>query len=216
MTPKKKDKPTLKTYLFTGILVTAPVAITLYAAFMLIQWIDGWVTGFIPAKYNPETYLPYGVPGLGVVILLVFLILVGMLTANFVGRAMENLWEKLIGKMPVISGLYNALKKIFETIFGSGKETAYRQPVLIEYPRKGLWTIAFVTGPVYKGVQRHVKDKLIGVYVPTTPNPTSGFLIYVPQKDVIELDMSIDAAFKIVISTGIVNPDVKEKMTRKH
>lgn len=211
---KEKNSHPLKTYFLTGILVTAPVTITFYLAIELIRYIDNTVTGLIPEKYNPEMYLPYGIPGLGVALLVTFLILVGMLTANFIGRALMGWWQKTIDKMPVISGIYNALRKIFETVLGNDRTVAFRQAVLIEYPRKGLWTIAFVTGPVYKGVQKHISDPLIAVYVPTTPNPTSGFLIYVPKSDVIELDMGVDDAFKTVISTGIVNPSDKKQGKR--
>jgi uncharacterized membrane protein len=141
----QKNKRTLKTYLFTGVLVTAPVAITFYLAIQLFLFIDNHVTALIPEKYNPETYLPYGLPGIGVILLLVFLILVGMMTANFVGRTFAQIGRALIKRMPIISGIYNAFQKIFETLLGNGKNTAFRQPVLIEYPRKGLWTIAFLT-----------------------------------------------------------------------
>ena len=202
-----KNKRTLKTYLFTGVLVTAPVAITFYLAIQLFLFIDNHITALIPEKYNPETYLPYGLPGLGVVLLLVFLILVGVMTANFVGKTFAQIGKAIIARMPIISGIYNALRKIFETLLGNGKNTAFRQPVLIEYPRKGLWTIAFLTGPVYKGIQNKVNEALVCVYVPTTPNPTSGFLIYLPKKDIQPLDMRVDDALKIILSMGIINPD---------
>lgn len=202
-----KNKRTLKTYLFTGVLVTAPVAITFYLAIQLFLFIDNHITALIPEKYNPETYLPYGLPGLGVVLLLVFLILVGIMTANFVGKTFAQIGKAIIARMPIISGIYNALRKIFETLLGNGKNTAFRHPVLIEYPRKGLWTIAFLTGPVYKGIQNKVNEALVCVYVPTTPNPTSGFLIYLPKKDIQPLDMRVDDALKIILSMGIINPD---------
>ena len=132
-----------------------------------------------------------------------------MLTANFVGRTFMRLGQSLIEHMPIISGIYNAFRKIFETLLGSGKNTAFRQPVLVEYPRRGLWTIAFLTGPVYKGIQNKVDDALVSIYVPTTPNPTSGFLIYVPKKDVIPLNIGVDDALKTILSMGIINPDAK-------
>lgn len=204
-----KNKRTLKTYLFTGILVTAPVAITFYLAVQLFLYIDNHVTALIPEKYNPETYLPYGLPGLGVVLLLAFLILVGMMTANFVGQAFVQIGRAIIVRMPIISGIYNAFRKIFETLLGSGKNTAFRQPVLIEYPRKGMWTIAFLTGPVYHEIQKKTDEALVCVYVPTTPNPTSGFLIYLPKKEVQPLDIRVDDALKIILSIGIINPDAK-------
>lgn len=210
---KANNTHPLKTYLFTGILVTAPIAITFYLAVQLFSYIDTNVTALIPERFNPGTYLPYGLPGLGIVLLLIFLILVGMLTANFVGRTFMLLGQRLIEHMPIISGIYNAFRKIFETLLGSGKNTAFRQPVLIEYPRKGLWTIAFLTGPVYKGIQNKVDEALVSVYVPTTPNPTSGFLIYMPKKDVIPLNIRVDDALKTILSMGIINPDAKP--TRK-
>ena len=199
----------IKTYIFTGILVTAPVAITFYLAIELFTYIDKNVTALIPARYNPGNYLPYGLPGLGVLLLLLFLILVGMLTANFVGRSLMRFGRSLIDKMPIISGIYNAFRKIFETFLGSGKSAAFRQPVLVEYPRKGMKTIAFLTGPVYREVQDQSDEALVSIYVPTTPNPTSGFLIYIPKKDIVPLNIGVDEALKIILSMGIINPDDK-------
>ncbi len=206
---RKNTKPTLKTYFFTGVLVTAPISITLYLAFELIRYIDTSVTGLIPDRYNPNSYLPYGIPGLGVILLFVFLTLIGMLTANFIGRAFMRLGRSIIDRTPLISGFYNAIKKIFDTLIGPDKNQAFRQPVLVEYPRKGLWTIAFITGPVYKEIQKHVQDPLVAIYVPTTPNPTSGFFIYVPKKDIIRLNISVEEALKMILSTGIINPTPK-------
>lgn len=213
---KKNSKTTLKTYFFTGILITAPIAITLYVAWVAITYADNLVTAFIPAKYNPNNLLPYGIPGIGVILLLVFFTGVGMLTANFMGRSLVKLGYQIMNKMPVLSGLYNAIRKILETVLGSGKNKAFRQPVLVEYPRRGLWTIAFITGPVYSEIEKKLKDKtLLAVYVPTTPNPTSGFFLYVPQKDVIFLNISVDEALKMILSTGIINPRTKKKLSAK-
>lgn len=207
-TIKKESKTTLKTYFFTGILVTAPVAITLYVAWHLITYIDTKVTGFIPAQYNPNELLPYGIPGLGILLLLAFFTGVGMLTANFFGQAIIKAGYSLINRMPVISGLYNAIKKILETLIGNDKNKAFRQPVLVEYPRRDLWTIAFITGEPYPEVKRKLNDKtLLSIYVPTTPNPTSGFFLYVPKKDVIFLNISVEEALKLILSTGIINPN---------
>lgn len=215
-TLNRRTKPTLKTYFFTGVLVTAPVAITLYVAWKLITYIDAKVTAFIPAQYNPNELLPYGIPGLGVILLLIFFTLIGMLTANYVGQAFVKLGYRLINHMPLISGLYNAIRKIFETLIGNGQNKAFRQPVLIEYPRKGLWTIAFITGPVYQPVEHKIKKKLLAVYVPTTPNPTSGFLIYVPEDEAVKLDMSVEEALKLIISIGIINPPVKKRAKKRN
>lgn len=215
MNKKHEKKTTLKTYFFTGIIVTAPVAITIYLAVELITYIDKTVTGLIPEAYNPNNFLPYGIPGIGVILLLLFFTGVGMLTANFVGQALVRLGYRIIGKMPVISGVYNAIRKIFETLFGSDKNKAFRQALLIEYPRKGIWTIAFLTGPVPSLVKKKLKnDKLISIYVPTTPNPTSGFFLYVPESEVIYLDISVDEALKTILSTGIILPE-QEKTKKK-
>ena len=140
------------------------------------------------------------------------------MTANYVGQSLVALGRSLIERMPIISGLYSAFRKIIETLLGKGQNTAFRKAVLIEYPRKGLKTIAFITGPVYREIQKADPEKLICVYVPTTPNPTSGFLIYVPKKDVVPLNIGVDEALKIILSMGIVNPAelAKKKRRRKH
>ena len=208
---QEKPKHTLKTYFFTGVLVTAPVAITLYLAVELFKWVDSSVTRFIPAKYNPETYLPYGLPGLGVLVLLISLVLIGMLTTNIMGRWIMGFGQRIIERMPIISGIYSALKKLFETLLGRGGSSAFRKAVLVEYPRKGAWTIAFLTTPVYEEFKDMLPDDAVTVYVPTTPNPTSGFMLYVPKKELKELDMRVDDAFKLVVSTGIVTPSKKSK-----
>lgn len=209
MARKKKEVQqghSLKTYFFTGILVTGPIALTFYVAWKLASYIDTQVISLFPEKYNPASYLPYGLPGLGIVLLIIFLIFVGMLTASYVGRIFARIWDNIIAKMPFVSGLYGALKKVFETILGTGKETAFRQPVLVEFPRRDMWTIAFITGATYKGIQKMFKDELISIYVPTTPNPTSGYFVYVPKKDIKILNIGVDEALKLVISMGIVNP----------
>ena len=208
---QEKSKHTLKTYFFTGILVTAPVAITLYLAVELFKWVDSSVTHLIPAKYNPETYLPYGLPGLGVLLLVLALILIGMLAVNIFGRWLMKLGQNIIERIPIVSGVYSALKKLFETLLGQGKNNAFRKAVLVEYPRKGVWTIAFITAPVYEGFHKLLPNDMVTVYVPTTPNPTSGFMLYVPKKEIKELDIRVDDAFKMIVSTGIVTPSNREK-----
>ena len=205
---KEKQHQTLKTYLFTGILVTAPVAITLYVSIKLFLWLDSWATKLIPEKYNPENYLTYGLPGVGVLILLVFLILVGMLTANYVGRWMVGIGQRILGRVPVISGIYGALKKLFETVMGKNTQ-AFRKAVLVEYPRKNMWTVAFITAPVYAGFKKMLPRDMVTLYVPTTPNPTSGFMVYVPKKDIKELNIPVEDALKMILSMGIVEPSKK-------
>lgn len=203
---KEKSKHKLKTYFFTGVLVTAPVAITLYLAVELFKWVDASVIRFIPAKYNPETYLPYGLPGLGVLVLVAALVLIGMLAVNIFGRWLVGIGQKIMERIPIISGVYSALKKLFEALLGQESTKAFQKAVLVEYPRKGIWTIAFLTTPVYEGFKDLLPSDMVTVYVPTTPNPTSGFMLYVPKKEIKELDMRVDDAFKLVVSTGIVTP----------
>lgn len=197
----------MKTYLLTGVLVMAPVAITLYLAMWLFRLMDSWAKYLIPEKY--AEYLPYGVPGLGICLLFLSLILVGMFTTNYVGRWAVKTGQKILARVPVISGIYGAIKKVFETLMGDGGTQSFRQAVLIEYPRKGLWTIAFITAPVYKGFKKYLPNDMITVYVPTTPNPTSGFMIYVAKKDIKELNIPVDEALKMILSMGIVNPSKK-------
>lgn len=210
------QKTTLKTYLLTGILVTAPITLTVWLAWEIASYFDSIVIGLLPEKYNPFTYLPYGIPGLGIVLLLLFFIFVGMLTASYFGRVTSNIWKNFIQKMPLISGVYNALRKIFETILGKGQGHAFRQAVLVEFPRKDMWTIAFVAGDTYADIQDKFSDTLISIYVPTTPNPTSGYFVYVPQKDIIPLDIGVDEAFKMIVSTGIVNPEPRKTLASKN
>ncbi len=205
---QEKKSKSLKSYFLTGILVSAPLAITVYLAIELIRFIDVKVNALIPAEYNPVTRLPFGIPGFGIVILLIGLIVIGWISSGFIGTALLNGVNKAISKMPVVSGLYNGLRKILETVMGGGQNQAFREAVLVEYPRKGLWTIAFITGNVYSGIQKNFKGKkMVSIYVPTTPNPTSGFLIFVDKEDIIPLKLRVDDAWKIIISTGIVTPD---------
>ncbi|MHC8509456.1 MAG: DUF502 domain-containing protein [Rhodospirillales bacterium] len=195
----------LRAYLFAGILVTAPVAITFYLAWVFIDFIDTRVTSLIPAKYNPETYLPFAVPGFGVVVLFVALILIGMLTAGILGRMAVRLSEQLLRRMPVIRNIYSAVKQILETVLAQ-KSQAFSEAVLIEYPRKNLWAIAFITAETSGEVNSRLEDETVNIFLPTTPNPTSGFLLFVPKKDTIPLSMTVEEAIKMVISGGIVTP----------
>lgn len=195
----------MRGYFLAGILVTAPIAITFYLAWVLIGFVDNNVTALIPEKYNPETYLPFGMPGLGVLIFVVSLILIGAFTAGYVGRLFHRTGERVLNRMPVIRGVYGAVKQILETVLAK-KSKAFREAVLVEYPRRGLWAIAFITGRTEGEVQSLIEDEVINIFLPTTPNPTSGFLLFVPKKDLAPLTMSVEEAIKMVISGGIVTP----------
>jgi len=196
----------MRNYFLAGILVTAPITITLYAAWLFVSFVDDLVTSLIPARYSPSTYLPFDIPGLGLVILVMTMILVGWLAAGFLGRMFLRTGEKLVDRMPVIRSIYGAIKQIFETVI-KGQSSAFREAVLVEYPRRGVWAIAFLTGRTQGEVQNMTEEEVINVFLPTTPNPTSGFLLFVPKKDLAPLSMSVEEAIKMVISGGIVTPD---------
>ena len=197
--------PRMRAYFFAGILVTAPVTFTFYLAYLLIHFVDSTVRPLIPAKYNPETYLPFALPGLGLFVLIVSLTLIGALTAGFMGRFFIKLSERILNRMPVIRSVYNATKQILETVLAQ-QSNAFREAVLVEYPRRGLWAIAFITGRTEGEVQNVTEEECINIFLPTTPNPTSGFLLFVPKADLVSLNMSVEEAIKMVISGGIVTP----------
>ena len=197
----------LRAYFFTGVLVTAPVAITFYVAYNIFIWIDGSVNQLIPPEFFSRYNIPFKtIPGLGIVILIVGLILVGMFAAGFIGKIFVRLGDWIVRKLPVISSIYSLLKQIFETFLSSNKQS-FSKCVLLEYPRKGLWVIGFVSAETKGEVKQRLDDELLSVYVSTTPNPTSGFLIFVPKKDTIPLDMSVEEGHKYIISCGIVEPE---------
>jgi len=203
----------LKNYLFTGIIVTAPVAITIYMSYHLLIWVNNSTSRLIPKQWTIGDFVPYAVPGLGLVLLLLAMIVIGMLTTGYVGKFFVRLWERIILKMPLVSSIYSLIKQIFET-FLSQKNRSFSEVVLVEYPRKGIRTIAFVCRPETGGeIAAHSKEKMMSVFVPTTPNPTSGFLLFVPQKDVIKLNMSVEDGIKYVISCGIVTPENEQEDT---
>ena len=195
----------LRNYLLAGIIVTAPVSITLYISWQFIDFVDRQVTPLIPAQYNPETYLQFGLPGLGLLIMLVALTAIGALTAGFIGRFFVRSGERILAQMPIVRSIYAALKQVFETVFAA-KSRAFREVVLIEYPRKGVWAIGFATGTTRGEVQNIIEDEVVNVFLPTTPNPTSGFLLFLPRKDVTFLSMSVEEGVKMVISAGVVTP----------
>ncbi len=195
----------LRAYFLTGVIVTAPISITLFLVWQFVTFVDSQVGGLIPERYNPETYLPFSLPGLGLLVMLAFLTLIGMLTAGLAGRTLVRTGERLLSRMPVVRSVYGTLKQIFETVLAQSSRS-FREVVLIEYPRRGIGAIGFVTGPTRGEVQSRADEELVNVFLPTTPNPTSGFLLFVPKKDLIHLDMTIEEGIKMVISGGIVAP----------
>jgi uncharacterized membrane protein len=201
----------LRAYFFAGILVTAPIGLTLYLAWLIIDFIDGRVTPLIPARYNPETYLPFSLPGLGLLVAAVVLTVIGAFTAGLVGRWIVQLFDQMMQRMPVVRNVHSALKQILETVLAQ-QSKAFRQVVMIEYPRKGIWAIGFLTGDTVGEVQHLTEDDVVNVFLPTTPNPTSGFLLFVPNRDVIVLTMTVEEGIKMVVSGGIVTPPDRRPM----
>ncbi len=195
----------LRAYLFTGILVTAPVAITFYLAYKFILWVDTVVNKMLPSQYQLGSYLPMTIPGLGLIVLIVFLILVGMFAAGFLGSFFIRLGEWFVARVPLISSIYSLLKQIFETVF-SNKTKAFKKVVMLEYPRKGIWILGLVSADLQGEIETKFSEPMVNVFIPTTPNPTSGFLIFVPKKDVIEMEMSVEEAIKFIVSGGLVEP----------
>ena len=193
----------LRAYLFTGILVTAPVAITLYLAVKFVLWMDILVNRLLPPQYKFDN-MPYTIPGLGLVVGVLFLTVVGMFAAGFLGRFFIKLGEWIVYKVPLVSSVYSVLKQVFETFFSS-KTQAFSKVVMLEYPRKGIWILGFVSSDLQGEIKAKCPDDMLSVFIPTTPNPTSGFLIFVPKKDCIEMDMTVEQGLKFVISGGLVS-----------
>ncbi len=200
----------VKNYLLTGILVTAPVVITFWIVFSLVKLFDALVNPLIPYYLNPNFYLPRDVPGLGLIILVIFLIGIGFLAANFFGSWLLKKTDLIIQKIPLIKVFYKTIKQIFETILKTNSD-AFREAVLVEYPRKGVWVIGFTTGEVEGEVKNKLRKKLTNVFIPTTPNPTSGFLLMVPNNELRKLNVSVDDAIKTIVSAGIIKLEPKQK-----
>jgi len=195
----------------TGLVVIAPIWLTVYFIWTFVGWIDSWVLPLVPGKYRPEQYIGVNLRGVGVFIFLVFTIIVGWVAKGFLGRSFLHWGEGVVDRMPVVRSVYNALKQIAETVFAQS-DTSFEKACLVEYPRKGIWAIAFISidakGEVNSKIPRD--EQIISVFLPTTPNPTSGFLLFVPKSDIIELDMSVEDAAKLVISAGLVYPNSKD------
>lgn len=195
----------LRGWLVAGILVVIPLALTASIVWELVGYFDALVERWIPDYLNPGTYLPYKVPGYGLVVVIIGLTIIGAVTASLLGRWVVRLGDRIIARTPFVSGLYGAIKQVIETVVAQKTDT-FRQVVLVEYPRRECWTIAFVCGQVHAELTRAVGDEMVSLYVPTTPNPTSGFLLFVPRRDVKPLRMTVEEALKLIVSLGIVLP----------
>ena len=209
--PRRTLLGTLRTYFLTGIVITAPFSITVYLVIVVVELLDRWFTPLLPANYNPNIWLPFDLPGLGVIIALVLLTVIGGLAANFLGRTLVGIGESLISRMPVVGAVYLGLKQIFQAAIQE-RNDMFQQVGMIEYPRRGLFAIVFVTNRVSSGpladalpAGRLRKREWLTVFLPTTPNPTSGFFLVVPREDIILLPFSVEEGAKLVISAGMVS-----------
>lgn len=204
----------LRRYLIAGLLVWAPLVITVLVVKFLVDVLDGTVM-LLPADLRPENLLGFRIPGLGVVLTIVILLVTGMVVANLVGRTLVNLGERILARIPLVRTIYHAVKQVMETVFSdSGK--SFRSVVMIEYPRKGIWTLAFLTGrPGADELESRTGRELSHIFVPTTPNPTSGFFLAIPSEDVIVLDMSVDDGLRLIMSGGVVSPKLRKPVTQQ-
>ena len=200
----------IRSWFFTGILVMTPLILTIYVVWAFITFVDNLVVPLVPIEYRPSYYLPFSIPGLGLIIVFLFTTFVGILATGLFGRTLIRLWENILNRMPVVRSVYSAIKQILETVMATQSD-AFRQAVLVEYPRKDIWAIGFVTGSTKGEVSENVNKKMVNVFMPTTPNPTSGFLLFFPEKDLIFLEMSVEDALKLVVSGGMVVPKRKIK-----
>ena len=202
----------LRRYLIAGLLVWIPLGITVLVVRLLINWLDGSLM-LLPDAYRPENLIGFAIPGLGVVISLLVLLLTGLLVANFFGRRLIAVWERMLSGIPLVRSVYSGAKQLAETMF-SDTGQSFRKVVLVEFPRPGLWTIAFLTGTDQGEAQRRTGRDVINVYVPTTPNPTGGYFVMVPRTDVVELEMSVDEGLKMLMSMGAVVPDARKDVPK--
>ncbi len=200
----KRLRTSLRNYFLTGLLVIVPISVTGYAIWFLLKAMDA-ILKYIPAKYLPETYLHIHIPGLGLILTIVLVFVVGLLTRNFVGRKMVHLGERIVDRIPIARIIYIGVKQLLEALFVQ-KTKAFDKAALIEYPRRGVYAIGFITGESKGEVQNMTPKNMINVFVPTTPNPTSGFYILIPDNELIVLSMSVEDAFKLIVSGGIISP----------
>jgi uncharacterized membrane protein len=196
----------IRTYFLTGLVVAGPGAVTLWLIWWFVTWVDNLVRPIIPVAYRPETYLPVNIPGLGLIIVFVALTLLGFLTANLIGRKLVDFGESLLNRMPIVRPIYRTTKQIFQTLF-SKSESSFRGVGLVEFPSPGMWSLVFLTHPPTGDISARLPaTEHVSAFMPCTPNPTTGFFFYVPRRDVIELDLTVEQAMTVIMSAGIVQP----------
>lgn len=194
----------LRKYLVAGILVWVPLVVTFLLLKFIIDVVDRTLI-LIPAKFRPENLIGYEIPGLGLVLTLLLMLVTGMIVANFFGRRLISIWEDFLSRIPLVRTIYSSVKQVISTLF-SDTSQSFREVVLVEYPRRGLWMLAFVTGDAPKTFQNKLDRKLVNLFVPTTPNPTSGFYVIVPQDEIIRMDIPVEVGLKMILSAGVINP----------
>jgi uncharacterized membrane protein len=196
----------LRNYFLTGLVLVGPLYITISLTWWFINWVDDAVRPFIPVAYRPETYLPVKIPGTGLVVALFTLTMLGFLTANFVGRKLVEASENILSRMPVVRPIYKSLKQIFETLF-SKSGSSFRRVGLVEFPSPGMWSLVFLSNPASADIAARLPDtEHVGAFMPCTPNPTTGFFFYVPRRDIIDLDISVEVAMTLLMSAGLAQP----------
>jgi uncharacterized membrane protein len=195
----------MRKYFITGLLILVPLAITAWVLNLVISTMDQSLL-FVPERWQPRTLFGFDIPGLGTMLTILIVFVTGLLTSNLVGNYVVRMWEKVLQRIPVVNSLYSSVKQVSDTLFSSSGN-AFRKAVLIPYPHQNSWTIAFLTGVPGGDVKNHLVGDYVSVYVPTTPNPTSGFFLMLAKSDVVELDMSVDAALKYIVSMGVVAPE---------
>jgi uncharacterized membrane protein len=201
--------PAVRRYLAAGLLIWVPLGVTILIIKFLVDLMDQTLL-LLPSSLRPETWFGYRIPGLGVVFTFAVVIVSGMIVTNLFGRQLLHWGERLLNRIPLVRTIYTSAKKITETIFsGSGK--SFRKVVMVEYPRREMWTLAFLTGDGIGEVEAHTGESMVNIFIPTTPNPTSGFVFMVPRKDVIELSMSTDEGLRMILSAGVVSPEAKKE-----
>jgi len=204
----------LRNYFLTGLVVVGPVTITLYIAWYFINIIDAWVKPYIPKIYNPDSYVTFPIPGVGLVFAIIGLTMIGALTANLIGRSLISAGEMMLGRTPIVRNVYQGLKQIFESVVtASAPNQSFQKVALMEFPSKGIWSIVFITGDAAEQIAAEVPGQdLISVFMPTGMLPPSGFVCFVPRKDVMPVKMTVEDAAKIIISAGMVNPETQAKL----
>ncbi|HCE07651.1 MAG TPA: hypothetical protein DIT28_15280 [Oxalobacteraceae bacterium] len=199
----------MRKYFITGLLILVPLAITLWVLNLIIGTMDQSLL-LLPPRWRPEALFGFHIPGIGTILTLLIIFFTGLAARNFIGNQVVRVWEGILIRIPVVNSIYSSVKQVSDTLFSS-TGNAFRKALLVQYPRQGSWTIAFLTGVPGGDVKNHLVGDYISIYVPTTPNPTSGFFLMIPRADAIELDMNVDEALKYIVSMGVVSPESLQK-----